>query len=238
MKPKNQPPETTLPTLQAAFETYKKMIEDYGGKQELWDSESGYSVRSYYEDLSKNFAEGKSKGDRNSITAEEQANYIVRNYIIHIANGVKWFYFNLGKRPNYVYGAKGLIEYDTTPLPAMVAYAVLSAKLEGMRFETKIDMPKGNECYIFCKKKAQSSTEGEFLIIAWNWQVVDEPVKWHIAIPPSRLKVCNIMGDEVTVEPYNKSVIVNISDSPLYFKSSEVALGDLINAFKSASDNY
>jgi hypothetical protein len=238
MKPKNQAPEKTLPTLQTAFETYKKMIEDYGGKQELWDSESGYSVRSYYEDLGKNFARGKSKGDRNSITAEEQANYIVRNYIIHIANGVKWFYFNLGKRSIYVYGIKGLIEYDTTPLPAMVAYAVLSRKLEGMHFETKIDMPKGNECYIFSKKNETSKSRPLFLIAAWNWQVVSEEVKWYIAIPPSKLNAYNIMGNEVSVEPYNKGFFAKISGSPLYFEGSEIELNNLIKAFQNIQYNY
>jgi hypothetical protein len=237
MKPKNQPPEKTLPTLQTALETYKKMIEDYGGKQELWDSESGYSVRSYYDDLVKNIVGGKGKDDRNSITAEEQANYIVRNYIIHIANGVKWFYFNLGKRPNYAYGVKGLIEYDTTPLPAMVAYAVLSAKLEGMRFETKIDMPQGNECYIFSKKKEQSFTKREFLIAAWNWQENDKTVRWKVALPPSNLKVYSIMGNEVSMKPYNEGFLIDVGESPYYIRTSQINLQEMIAAFKMALSN-
>lgn len=234
LEPKNYPPEKTMPPLQNAIDLYKKWISDPRASKELWNTESGYKVKSYHADLSNQMDEPRGKIARQIISAEEQANYLVRTYIIHIANGLKLFYFHMGRRPIHSYVMQGLIEYDTTPLPAMVAYAVLSSKLEAAKFVKKLDMKNGNECYIFSKEQEKSPGKKQFLIAAWNWKKVSKPARWNISIPPSKLKVYNIMGGEIATESFHNGFLVNISSSPLYFESSMLSIEDIVNAFQSA----
>jgi hypothetical protein len=237
LRPKNAPPEKTKPTLQRAVAIYKKMISDYAGSKELWDTESGYKTRTYYENIGNQREKGENQDTIRTLSAEEQANYLVRSYIIHIAEGAKWFYYNLGKRPIFASNMFGLIEYDTTPLPGMVAYAVLSSKLENTEFKAKIDLSEGNECYVFSKKDKRFEAGQQFILVAWNWQKINKPVQWNIEIPPSKLKIYNLMGDETTPMHYQKGFLINISGSPVYLISTGLRLEDLGKAFKIMQTN-
>ena len=88
-------------------------------------------------------------GNRAPIDEETQADYLVRAWVLFMANGVEEAYWYLG-RDDEMFGTMGLLRKDYTPKPAFHAYVELVKKLEGRRFVRRIESDDPDyHCYEF-----------------------------------------------------------------------------------------
>lgn len=83
------------------------------------------------------------------ITREDQANFLVRAYVLSLAEGVDrllWFNF----RGSPLEEGSGLLDHDFTRRPAFIAHANLARLLDGAQYDSRVRI-KGVECHTFRK---------------------------------------------------------------------------------------
>jgi len=86
-----------------------------------------------------------------NVTRDDQANLLVRAYVLSLAEGVDrllWFNF----RGSPLEEGSGLIDSDFTRRPAFIAHANLARVLEGAQYDAKLNM-KSVQCHSFRKKE-------------------------------------------------------------------------------------
>lgn len=125
-------------------------LKEHGREDlEIWNTEAGsHHVQTFYTD----YAPGYSYGARGPAPKErvqsfrEAAMYTVRAAIIDLANGVKRFHYTGVGGAWYFHS---IAEGDQTPMPAMVAWAVMTHLLDGARYQTRVDLGPLAQCHVF-----------------------------------------------------------------------------------------
>lgn len=184
--------------------------------------------------------------DRKQVDVRTSADYMVRTYALSIALGVKvveWYQFQdglwTGQRPNPhdVEYNFGIVYSDLTPKPAYVAYAAMTAQLEGAKAVGRLDLGADDLYGIRFER------DGKFVDVLWStrekhetdlpWYPIEnyekdsrkpgEPweTRWHEPVEvklPARneLRAFDILGRPIeTTIAYGK-VRLSLTGSPIY----------------------
>jgi len=189
---------------------FRKIMREHGELKPVWETESGVrfieSEYDYFPDIT---------GGYHS-SATEVAAYIVRNYVHLIENGVeRWFYYGAisSGRPDRT-EFTGLFEWDASPRPAAVAYAVMS-NLIG-HAEYKKSWRAGSDVHAV---RFNSNSNSEVIDIVWlNDWVIGRTVSTEIKAPGdcSLLEVSDLMGRVIQPRHEAGVAVVAASITPLY----------------------
>jgi hypothetical protein len=139
---------------------------------------------------------------------------------------VFWFYelySEQGANARWIIRPEGMdgIEYDGAPRPMLIAYSVLTEKVEGaVPFDKKVAMDDKLHCFVFAK--------GEGSVAAvWVWG--DEKKKIGLALSREpRLLVSDMMGNPIHTDPGEKTVL-HVDGNPLYLEAASVSARELFD---------
>lgn len=172
----------------------------------IWDTESGIcNPETNYQNIFE-------VSDEYACPGQSGPHYLIRNFIHLQANGTaKWFYYSMiTSHRSDRRECTGFFEWDGSPRPLAVAYAVLSSFLEDAHFERMLELPYG---FSGARFKAQDKV----ISIVYK-QGGDE--KKIIALPVTggeSVKAYNVMGNPVKIEVgQSNTVSLLIGKDPLY----------------------
>ena len=146
------------------------------------------------------------------VSPEIQAEYIVRTYIVLIANGVeKIFWFCMPDTTGSGYeiimgGHSKWIPKDVTPKPSYVSCAVVTRQLSGADFIHRDKTEEWIRSYLFRKGE-------EDIRVLWGMR--PGTVTIHTSVP---LSVTDVMGEEELLQPREGEVYLTLSGSPFYLQ--------------------
>lgn len=106
------------------------------------------------------------------------------------------------------------IEYDGAPKPMLIAYSVMTEKLEGAApFEREVLLGDKQHCFVFSKGAGS-------VAVAWSWD--DEGKKISVTLPEGlRPKVSNMMGHPVQAERDGR-IVLSLDGNPLYVEAEHL----------------
>lgn len=165
----------------------KDIMASYGDKEkEIWFTEIAWGLGP-------------------NITRQDQANYLVRSYVLSFAEGVdRFFWFNFRGPPSEEGSA--LMEYDFTPRPAFLAHANLARLLDGSRYDVKVDI-KDVECYIFRKGDDRIL----FIWVPYGKREVTLRLRSKI----ENLAITDIYGNETVSHGEGRRLRLMLTESPI-----------------------
>ncbi|MDD5600063.1 MAG: sugar-binding protein, partial [Victivallaceae bacterium] len=200
----------------AEFEKLNHLIGKFG-KKEIWATEVGWST---------------GKGGC-SVTEKQQADYLVRMYLLGLATpNLKRIFWFCGS-PYGVEDRWGIIEKDKNeflhPKPALIAFAALTSLLEGFRFEKKV-FPRDitterTRCYFFKRGT-------EKIVAVWR-----TGIQTTLKVAAFKVKaVSDIYGNNLNIPAVeNGEMVFSIGESPLYICIGENENGaELTDKFQKA----
>jgi Carbohydrate binding domain len=189
---------------------FRKIMQEHGDGvlKPIWETESGVQyVQSEYDYIT-NISGGYPS------SAIEVAAYIVRNYAHLIEHDVeRWFYYGAtsSKRPDRT-EFTGLFEWDSSPRPAAVAYAVMSNVISNVGYKESWGTKSGAHVARF-----SGNSEGVDIVWLDDW-MTGRSINTKIKAPDdcSMVEVSDLMGN--VIQPRNKASIVTVTASmvPLY----------------------
>jgi len=165
---------------------------------EIWNTEEGTYVPSWY----RKELMPKSREPWHRVPdVRRQARDMVRSHLIELGSGLRkvfWFYelySEQGSDARWIIRPEGMyaIEYDGAPRPALVAYSVLTEKLEEAGLPG-VEVPLGEKlrCYVFDRR-------GGSVAAAWYWG--DDGRQFALALPPgAELTASDMMGNPLPAE--------------------------------------
>lgn len=180
-------------------ETLKKLISQYsnGRNIPLWNTESGWSSPSCYEDM--RFNPRAKNGIRTGVSSTDVASYLVRMHVIMKSLGVeKFFYFNgwtrdLGVGIYSEGDTANLVNFDDSPSLALPAYNAMVDILGGANFAKMYRSGDGfaNACLFASNNKS--------IAVAWN---SGEEKEYKVSLPTDivDMQVYDIMGRRVSAD--------------------------------------
>ncbi|TXK77178.1 DNRLRE domain-containing protein [Paenibacillus sp. N3.4] len=189
--------------LESQINGLKDLIRTYNNGQlkPIWISETGWPTQL----------------DSRGVDEQKQANYLIRGYVVSIANGIDkimWYDFmNDGVQLNYNEDNFGIIRNTNdklgayTPKPAYAAYATMSRALGGAQFVSKDSTDTDIRSYVFDK-------DGEQIRALW---AVGSSVPAVIHTVNS-IQITDMMGNTDTYVPHNGNVYVTLNDEPYFIK--------------------
>jgi hypothetical protein len=203
----------------------KQTFRDRGKPNlEIWNTEEGTYAPSWY---TKEILPKSREPWHRLPDVRRQARDLVRSHLIELGCGVRqvfWFhelYSEQCANARWIIRSEGMdgIEYDGAPRPAMVAYSVLTEKLEGAKpLESEVSLGEKVHCFVFAKGTGSVAA-------AWFWG--DEQKKVTVALPAGlKLKVWNLMGNPVPLERAGK-VMLTLDGNPLYIEAEGLAAQEL-----------
>ena len=140
-----------------------------------------------------------------NITRQDQANYLVRSYVLSLAEGVdKLFWFNFRGSP--VEEGSALIDHDFAPRPAFLAHAHLARILDGYEYDVKVDI-KGVQCHSFRKGE-------ERVLFIWVPEGSRE-TPLRVKSKVETLVGLGILGEEVDLGGPGKRIHLTLTESPV-----------------------
>lgn len=197
-------------------ESLRRIMRKYsdGDTKPIWESESGAqyieSQYDYFMDITGGYA----------VPAIEAAAYVVRNQIHLIEQGVeKWFYYGAtsNKRADRV-DYTGMFEWDGSPRPVAVAYAVMSHLLEELRYDSSRDIDDVHVVRFSNLKK------NEIVDIVWmsKWQEGhSRSIKVSSSSECARAEVTSMMGELDASYSNVGAVAVSLGMEPVYVHWSQ-----------------
>ncbi|MEK4237310.1 DNRLRE domain-containing protein [Paenibacillus sp. FSL H7-0714] len=183
----------------------KNLILKYnnGNLKPIWINETGWPTQL----------------DARGVDEKTQANYLLRAYVVAIANGVDqvvWYdlindgiqninedNFGLLRNPNDPLGS-------LTPKPAYTSFATMTRILNNVQFVARDVTEEDIRSYTFDKN-------GEPVRVLWTTST-STPV---VIRTPSPIQITDMMGNTHTYTPYNGNVFVTLSNEP-FFVAGEV----------------
>jgi hypothetical protein len=187
-------------------------MKQYGGGAEkpIWETESGVMYpETNYQNI-KEIVSGY------ALPADEGPAFLVRNYIHLLSSGVeKWFYYHmLVSRQSDRREGTGFFEWDGSPRPLAVAYAVLSNIIDGCAFTRSI---QGDD------RVAGSVFENDFKRVTLLWRKgafslpsLPFPVRFK-----NKMKLVDIMGNERNPIKQDGHLLIPLSKNPTYLIESK-----------------
>ncbi len=189
-------PESLLP----AIESLRALIRQYNNGKDLplWATEQGYYL----------IAPG-STGNRAPLTEHIKACYLVRCWVLFMANGFEKSFWYLARNDQH-FGTMGLMGTPQDPagryatLPALTAYGILIRQLQDAAFKERETTPPDTYSYRFEKN-------GQPLRVLWSTSPADVALK-----SKDPLQVTDLMGRATTLHPVDGALHLRLSDAPLY----------------------
>ncbi|MBM3498213.1 MAG: hypothetical protein FJX74_06035 [Armatimonadetes bacterium] len=171
-------------------------FERHGKPQlEIWNTEEGTYVPSWY----RKEIMPKSREPWHRVPdVRRQARDMVRSHLIELGAGIRkvfWFYelySEQGSDARWIIRPEGMyaIEWDGAPRPALVAYSVLTEKLEGAEpLGREVDLGEKLHCYVFARGVGSVAA-------AWSWDAGARQVALKLPDRPG-LRVSDMMGNPV-----------------------------------------
>ncbi len=174
----------------------------------LWESESGIMhPATAYVGLKEISPSYPTPGD-------EAVAYLVRHYIHLLSNGVdKWFYYSMFTSPRTDRReATGFFEWDGSPRPLSVAYAILSNNLSGLVYLDSYDLDK-----VVMATKFSGKNRDLLMVSTKLWKNDGfHKVSMKLDDLYSSYKVFDVMGNEINFIMSDNSLQFKVSREPVY----------------------
>lgn len=196
--PEDQPMLKQLPI-------FRRFVQEHNLPWRVWSDEVGFS--------SFRLAETTPQALYTPCTELQQAGLLVRMMVLQLANGVDkvfWYDFrNDGTNPTHPEHNFGLIRFDNSPKPALVAYANLVDQLRQSRWLGAYDIGGGGIAYAFVDRF------GKAKLVAWVKQGNAAPT---LRVPGNTRKVTvtELFGTSVTGRVMDHQYPLALSETPVY----------------------
>ncbi|MGG3574874.1 glycosyl hydrolase [Bacillus gobiensis] len=189
--------------MSAELKALNELVKRYNGGQTkpIWITEMGYTT-----------------GGTKAVDEKTQAAYLVRMYVLSLAEGVEkiyWYDFmDDGLDKAKIEDNFGIIRHGDdalgayTPKPAYVAYSAMTRQLTDAVFEKKEEIAAGVHSYKF--KKGYSTVRA-----LWSETPQDVTIRTDCS-----LTVTDIMGQSKTVYPKNGRVYLALTGNAVYVKGN------------------
>lgn len=191
---------------------------------EIWNTEEGTYVPPWY---TKEIMPKSREPWHRVPNVHRQARDLVRSHLIELGSGIRkvfWFYELYSEqcadarwiiRPEGIYA----IEYDGSPRPALIAYSVMTEKLEGATpLEKEIRLGDKMHCFVFAKS-------GGSVGAVWYWG--DDGKDLTLVLPKEpKVRVSNMMGNPVPAARGNETRL-RLEGNPLYLEASGLTAQEL-----------
>ncbi|HID06074.1 MAG TPA: hypothetical protein EYP10_02890, partial [Armatimonadetes bacterium] len=187
-RPHSDSPEGT--NFAGDLERLRKLLKPYPHLRDIYITEMGYA----------SWAVGEVR----------QADYLVRTIVIALAHGVRVIIWHMfwDWNDKDLEGGHGILRYDHTPKPALVAYAVLINQLMRAKFIGEVaGLPQKCMGYRFAK-------DGNEIWVLWCWG--EEPVTVRLPIAKRFIRAVNIMGVNDKVQVEDDAVRITLTEHPKY----------------------
>lgn len=190
-------PEAHIPRLTALRELMRRYND--GKEKPIWATEQGYFT-----------TDPGQFGNRDPITEQVQARYLVRVNTVFLANNVAKTFWYLA-RDDQAFGTMGLVlkpddpRGKYAPKPAYTAYAVLTRALTGTTFSGRDETSPEIFSYHFYGK-------GEDVRVLWTLKK-PQTVALKTAKP---IVLTDLMGVKKTIQPRDGAVAVQLTGTPVY----------------------
>jgi hypothetical protein len=201
---------------------------------EIWNTEEGTYAPSWY---SKEIVPRSREPWHRVPHVRSQARDMVRSHLIELGSGVRkifWFnelYSEQGANARWIVRPEGMdgIEYNGAPKPVLIAYSVMTEKVEGATpFEKKVVLGDHLHCFVFAKGTGS-------VAVVWSWG--DEGKKISVTLPESlHPEVSNMMGNPVQAERGGK-ILLTVDENPLYVETGSLTAQELFNHLSRARVN-
>jgi hypothetical protein len=188
------------------------MVDSYGGWKDFYLTEGGWPT---------------AKGGHPSVTEEVQRDYIVRAFLIYMAQPQvrAWEYYNFkndGTDENYYEIFWGMTDVDGRPKLSYGAVNNLMTTLEGAEYTGRISTPDSKvRAYVYLK-------DGKPIIGAWrSVDHKDQPdqvppeSELQLSVGSGHVIVRDINGNDTAVSPVNGFASVTVSGSPVYILNAD-----------------
>ena len=203
--------------LEKRLKEFVKIVRDAGGKQPIWNTESGYwtAERITTAPVPKNIlAELIGKQDpvyywnhwlKHALDEWTAANYNVRFDLINFASGVEKVFPFLYSQ-DYIFGT---IDKNNSPYLHTLAYNNLTRQLAGLKFLQKVPAHSdARYVYLFSDGKSTIAT-------VWTTDEIDSIV---LNVGNTNPKVSDLFGNPVKTALKNGKLTVPLSGSPQYIE--------------------
>ncbi|MBM3473320.1 MAG: hypothetical protein FJX75_08645 [Armatimonadetes bacterium] len=177
---------------------------------EIWNTEEGTYVPSWY---SKELMPKSREPWHRVPDVRRQARDMVRSHLVELGSGIRkvfWFhelYSEQGSDARWIIRPEGMyaIEYDGAPRPALVAYSVMTEKLEGAQpREREVPLGEKLHCYVFARG-------ADSVAAVWYWG--EDGKQFRLSLPAGPgLSVSDMMGNPVPAPD------LRVTGDPLYIE--------------------
>jgi len=198
-------------------QSLKKMIGQYSNGRDipLWNTESGWSSPSCYEDMRFN-PMAKSGIRSTGLSPVDVASYMVRLHVIMKSLGVEKLFFFTGWTKDlgigiYSHGdTANLINFDDSPAPALPAYNAM-VDILGKSNVVKIYRSSDGfaSVYLF-------TSNNKYIAVAWNLKKERE---YKISLPTNivNMQLYDIMGNQIgEYKKQSDKITFILEDTPIY----------------------
>ncbi len=192
---RSQPPETVMPD----YKRLRQLIDKYapqGKNIPIISGEWGYSNVNW---------------DKNRLSGETQANYLVREFLINyyckIPVSIWYDWKNDGTNPKEREHNFGTVTHELQPKPAYEAAKVLTSTLEGYSVSKRLDL-ESHEDYALLLHKDRAKA-----LAVWT---TAEDHKVNIPLEPGEGTLLNMLGKKKQIAWEDNGPKLNISQSPQY----------------------
>jgi hypothetical protein len=211
-------PETIVDFLRQSFQVRGKP------NLPIWNTEEGTYAPSWY---TKEIVPKSREPWHRVPNARRQARDMVRSHLIELGSGVQklfWFYelySEQGANARWIIRPEGMdgIEYDGAPRPMLVAYSVMTEKLEGaVPFDKKVVLGDKLHCFVFAKRAGSVAA-------VWSWG--DEKTVALTLPKQSELLISDMMGNPVRTGP--SDTVLEVDGNPLYLEAAGLGAQELFD---------
>jgi len=179
----------------------KEIAAKYGKPTDLWITEMGWTT-----------APGR-------FTELEQANWIVRAYVLALSEGVRNLnvhIFGDWNNPSASEKYFGIVRTDRTPKPAAVAYATMTRNLEGAKHASAIDwLGRASYGHVF-------ERDGKPLLVLWN--AAGEGAREELPVGVNEVQVERLDGTTETVTTRDGKLELTLGQSPVFVTGAAAEL--------------
>lgn len=205
----------------AILGSLRQAFREHGRPEvEIWNTEEGVYVPSWY---TKEIMPKSREPWHRVPSVHRQARDMVRSHLIELGNGIRrvfWFYELYSEQcaaSRWIIRPEGMDgnEYDGAPRPALIAYSVMTEKLEGAEpLGREVKLGEKTHCFVFAKGKGSVAA-------VWYWG--EEGKEIALTLPPERyLHISNMMGNPVSIARRGDTAL-HIDGNPLYLEAQELS---------------
>ena len=189
------PPETVMGDYAKLRELIKRYAPE-GKEIPIISGEWGYSIINW---------------DKNRLSEEQQARYLVRMYLTNLLEGVSvniWYdWKDDGTDPNEREHHFGTVTHDLKPKMAYLAAKTLAHNLEGYSIDSRIDLGENKDMVLKLKNSQKEA------IAFWT---MDEDHEIKLPIQSGKGILLNMTGDKQEISWGNDGLKITLSQNPQY----------------------